>query len=243
MTTPPRQSLSHAAQAFLVGLVDTLGADFESVEFLSTFVARSVVLLEFSSAALLLPDSHGVLEVAAHSQEPARNLSHIEIASGEGPCIDAHRTGLACWYSVDPALAERWPDLADAARRAHITTVLVVPMRHRREVIGVLTLLGDRHTRPGADTLQLAQSLAEAATIGLLNLRTLRQHEQTATHLQAALTSRVLIEQAKGILAERLGVGVGEAFALLRGHARAHNRNLHTVAQEIIDGQVQITKH
>ncbi len=242
MTTPPSNALSQDVRAFLMGLVDTLGTDFDVEGFLTTFVARSVVLLGMNSAALLLAEKPGTLKVAAHSGEPARIQSILEVTCREGPSIDAHRTGQARWHTVGPALTQRWPHLAAAARRAGITAVLVVPMRRQERVIGVLTLLADRPIPSSADTLTLARSVAEAATIGLLNLRTVARHEHTATQLQTALATRIVIEQAKGMVAGRLGVTVADAFALLRDHARAHNRDLHALAQEVIDGRTQITR-
>ncbi|PWU59160.1 transcriptional regulator, partial [Micromonospora globispora] len=136
--------------------------------------------------------------------------------------------------------AGRWPRFSAAAAEVGFAAVHALPMRLRSEVIGALNLFD---TQPGAldqGKLRIGQALADVATIGLLQHRAIHRRDILTEQLQTALNSRVLIEQAKGVLAERLQVEVGEAFVLLRNGARSHNRRLSDLAQAIIDGSEQL---
>ena len=193
-----------------------------------------------TSVGLLLADGRGALELAAYSGEPARLLGDLEVVYTKGPSTECYRTGRPARYSTRSPLAVQWPELTHAAEETGITTLHAIPMRRREGEDAVLTLVTGEHDRPRTGTLRLAWSLADAATIGLLNQRTVRRHEHLSAQLQTALTSRIPIEQAKGVLAGRLGITVSEAFTLLRGHAPAHNVELHSVAEAVINGDVSI---
>jgi hypothetical protein len=137
-------------------------------------------------------------------------------------------------------VAGRWPRFTAAAAEVGFAAVHALPMRLRSEVIGALNFFD---TSPGAldqGKLRIGQALADVATIGLLQQRALHRSGVVTEQLQSALNSRVLIEQAKGILAERLHLDVADAFALLRGGARNHNRRLSDLARAIIEGTEQI---
>ncbi|WP_203700603.1 GAF and ANTAR domain-containing protein [Asanoa iriomotensis] len=224
---------------FLVELVDTVDGNFD--EFLSAFVAGCVAVLDVTAVGVLLADRDGRLEAAAHEGEPAGLLAGIELADGDGPGVVCHAAGVPASYPTNSALAVRWPGLARAADQAGIAALYTLPMRRRDRTVGVLTLLGNREYHLRDDTLQLAQALTEAATVGLLNQRTIQQHRRTATQLRTALSSRIVIEQAKGVLAGRLRITVDAAFVLLRAHARSNNRNLHEVAAEVAKGDLTIS--
>ncbi|GHJ43283.1 transcriptional regulator [Catellatospora sp. TT07R-123] len=238
----PTATATRESHTFLIALMDTLGADFDVAVFVRTFVTGCVAMLDVGSAGLLLADQVGTLELAASSAGPAELVGRFETAHGTGPSIECHRTGLPVSCPAVSDLAIRWPSLADVVRTTGTTTLHAVPMRGHDDTIGALTLLSSGRN-PSTETLQLARSLAEAATIGLLNQRTIRHHENTSAQLQAALTSRILIEQAKGILAGRLGITMDEAFSLLRGHARSNNSKLHVVAQRVLSGGMSIPGH
>src|SRR4029453_3421720 len=140
----------------------------------------------------------------------------------------------------DLATAGRWPRFAAAAAEVGFASVHAVPMRLRAEVIGALNLFD---TEPGAldeGKLRIGQALADVATIGLLQQRAIHRRDTLTEQLQTALNSRVLIEQAKGVLAERLHLDMAEAFTLLPSGARSHNRRLSDLAQAIVDGTEQI---
>src|SRR5580700_1650667 len=209
-----------------VDLADTLVADFDVVDFLHLLADRSVALLAASAAGVVLADPRGQLRVAAASSEAAELVELFQIQNDEGPCLDCFRTGRPVSATGLAVLGERWPGFA---------AVEALPMRLRDQVIGALNLF---RAGPGpfdpAD-LRIAQALADVATIGLLQERSLRRSETMAEQLQAALNSRVIIEQAKGKLAERLGTDMDEAFRLLRDHARNTNQRLTDVARNFVD--------
>jgi len=216
-----------------VELADTLVADFDVIDFLQMVAARCVELVEVTATGVVLADSSGALITVAASDERARLLELLEVQNGEGPCRDCYRLAEAV-VNVDLESArERWPQFAPQAIRGGFRSANALPLRLRSQVIGALTLFDASLEGLGADRLRLAQALADAATIGILQQRSVRQNEVVARQLQAALTSRIVIEQAKGVLAERLRVGVDEAFAVLRGGARSRNMLLSDVAREV----------
>jgi hypothetical protein len=135
---------------------------------------------------------------------------------------------------------QRWPVFAEEARRTGFASVHALPMRLRNDVIGALNLFDTQPATLTEETLALAQALADVATIGLLQERVIRRGEVLAEQLQGALNSRILIEQAKGVIAERRGTNVGEAFTLLRRAARDRNRRLSDLANDIVDGSARL---
>jgi len=227
----------------LVELADTLVAGFDLMEFLQTLAERCVELLEVDAAGLLLADSTGMLRLVAASTEQARVAELFQIQNEEGPCLDCHRTGqvvIISDVSTEEAVA-RWPRFAVAARQMGFAGVHAIPMRLRDQVIGTLNLF--RGTANGLDpaVARAARALVDVATIGILQERAVHQQELVAGQLQVALNSRIVIEQAKGILAERLQMSPDEAFVLLRRYARDHNHPLTQLAGDVIRGTAPIT--
>jgi ANTAR domain/GAF domain len=216
-----------------VELADTLVADFDVIDFLQVVVGRCVELLDVAAAGLVLADASGSLVTVAASDERARLLELFEIQNDEGPCRDCYQRGAAV-VNVDLGRAvELWPRFAPQAITAGFGSANALPMRLRNQVIGSLNLF---HAPPGglaSDQLRLAQALADAATIGILQQRTIRHGEVVAGQLQAALNSRIVIEQAKGVLAERLQISTDDAFGVLRAAARSRNRLLSELAGEV----------
>lgn len=158
------------------------------------------------------------------------------LQSDDGPCLQGYRTGEPLVnVSVDEA-AVRWPLFAARVRAAGFGTVHALPLRLRRTVIGALNLFGTSARALTDDEAALAQAMADAATIGILQQRAVQRGEQVSAQLQGALTSRVLIEQAKGVLAERRRIPVNEAFAVLRGYARDHTLLLSDLAGAVVKG-------
>jgi hypothetical protein len=220
-------------------LADTLGTDFDSATFLNDFVSGCVVVLGVDSVGLLL-EGRPALDAAAFSGEPARLLGHLEVAHGDGPGTECYRTGRAVRHSFLAPAVNRWPQLTDVGRAAGVAALHAIPMRRREQTIGALTLVSGDGADPSRHGLEYARLLADAATIGLLTHRVIQRHENTSAQLQTALTSRIAIEQAKGVLAGRLGITVDEAFELLRRHARSRNLKLHQAAAAVIDGDPSI---
>ncbi|MEO7195656.1 MAG: GAF and ANTAR domain-containing protein, partial [Pseudonocardiaceae bacterium] len=210
--------------------------EFDLVEFLHLLVDRCVELLEVSAAGLLLGDSHDQLRVMASSAEDIHLLELFQLQNNDGPCLDCYRTGEPVSHPDLSVAADRWPLFAPVATESGFRTVHALPMRLRSRVIGALNLF---HTDPNAlapEVTRIGQALADVATIGLIQERALHHHDTLVDQLQTALDSRVLIEQAKGVLAERHHIDPGNAFTLLRNHARHHGQRLTELATAVIDG-------
>jgi GAF domain-containing protein len=222
-----------------VEMADTLVDDFDVIDFLHVMTERCVQLLGVSAAGLLLTDGRDTLQVVAASSERTRLLELFQLQADQGPCVECFRTGQPVSVA-DLRSAGRWPRFTAAAAEVGFTAVHAVPMRLRTEVIGALNFFDVNPGALGADKLRIGQALADVATIGLLQQRAIHRRDVLTEQLQTALNSRVLIEQAKGVLAERLHVDVADAFTLLRNGARSHNRRLSDLAQAIVDGSEQI---
>jgi GAF domain-containing protein len=223
-----------------VEMADTLVGDFDVIEVLHLLTERCVRLLGVSAAGLLLTDQQDNLQVVAASSERTRLLELFQLQTNQGPSLECFRTGRPVSV-VDLPAADRWPRFTAAAAEVGFAAVHALPMRLRSEVIGALNLFD---THPGAldeGKLRIGQALADVATIGLLQQRAIHRRDILTEQLQEALDSRILIEQAKGVLAERLKVDVGSAFALMRDGARSHNRRLTDLARAIVDGTEHLT--
>jgi transcriptional regulator with GAF, ATPase, and Fis domain len=218
-----------------VDLADTMVADFDVIDFLHLLTDRSVALLAASAAGVVLADPRGELQVAAASSEAAGLVELFQIQNDQGPCLDCFRTGRPVTAADLTGPGQRWPRFAAAATQAGFRAVEALPMRLRDEVIGALNLFRARPGPLDPAELRIGQALADVATIGLLQERNVRRGETVAEQLQAALTSRIIIEQAKGKLAERLSLDMDQAFALLREYARNSNHRLTDVARDFID--------
>jgi transcriptional regulator with GAF, ATPase, and Fis domain len=219
-----------------VELADTMVADFDVIDFLHLLTDRSVALLAASAAGVVLADPRGELRLAAASSEEAGLLELFQLQNDQGPCLECFRTGRPVTAADLAGPAPRWPRFAAAAVQAGFATVEALPMRLRDQTIGALNLF---RAEPGpldpAD-LRIGQALADVATIGLLQERNVRRRETVAEQLQAALNSRVIIEQAKGKLAERLSIDMDRAFTMLRDYARSSNQRLTNVARDFVNG-------
>jgi GAF domain-containing protein len=225
------------AQVF-VELADTLVEEFDVVDFLQTLTERAVELSDADSAGLMLDNQRGRLQVVAYTDEPTRLLELLELQNDEGPCLDCFSTGQSL-FNVDLARSGgRWPAFAQAASEAGFVMVHAVPMRLRRQVIGALNLFARARRQLSAEQLAVVQGLADVATIGLLHERAMRDQVVLAEQLQTALHSRILIEQAKGVLSARAGIDVSGAFQLMRTYARRSGESLTTVADAVVAGSM-----
>jgi transcriptional regulator with GAF, ATPase, and Fis domain len=218
-----------------VGLADTMVADFDVIDFLHMLTDRSVALLAASAAGVVLADPRGELRVAAASSEAAGLVELFQIQNDQGPCLDCFRTGRPVTAADLADADQRWPRFAAAAVQAGFRTVEALPMRLRDQVVGALNLFRAAPSPFAAADLRIGQALADVATIGLLQERSLRRTEILAEQLQGALNSRVIIEQAKGKLAERRTIDMEDAFRLLRDYARNSNQHLTDVARNFVD--------
>jgi GAF domain-containing protein len=225
----------HLLSDTFVELTDTMVADFDIIDFLHVLTSRSVELLNVSAAGLLLADPRGELRVVAASSEAARLLELFQLQSDQGPCLDCFRSGHPVAVT-DLSADQRWPQFTAAAGQAGFSAMQALPMRLRDQVIGALNLFRVAAGAFDAEVVHIGQALADVATISLLHERSMRRTDTLNEQLQTALNSRVVIEQAKGKLAERLGIDVDQAFALLRDQARHHNQRLSDLARDFVDG-------
>lgn len=218
-----------------VTLADTLVAGHDLVELMHHLVDVCAELLDAAAAGLVLADGHGQLDVLASTSERTELLEILQIRTGRGPCWDCVSTGSV--QSITDVMGEmqRWPEFAPLALGQGFRSVHAVPLRLRAKTFGALNLF---RTTPGelaeADR-RVAQALADVATIGVLQERSARESAELNLQLERAMASRVVIEQAKGVLAQFGGLDMDQALAELRGHARRHRIALTELAQGVVD--------
>ena len=233
----PREAM--LARTF-VDLADTLVADFDVVELLTLLTDRCVEVLDVGAAGLMLVAPEGDLRVMASSSDTMRVLELFELQAQEGPCLDAYRTGRPVLNQDLSTANDRWPRFAAEALAAGFQSVQALPMRLRGAVIGALNLFHvDAGPMRQAD-VEAAQALADVATIGVLQHSAALEAQVLNDQLNHALNSRIVIEQAKGMVAERRNLDMEEAFSALRKYARNHNFRLADVARGVIDGSVAV---
>jgi GAF domain-containing protein len=220
----------------LVGLTDTLVADYDVIDFMQTLAERSVELLDVSGAGIMLADGDGELLHVACSSEQMRLVELLELQLEEGPCFDAFRDQTAVRSDTAQDAARRWPRFAPHAHDGGFVAVSAVPLRLRGQAVGALNLFSSRAGALDDDDLAVAQAMADIATIGILQARLIRDQSVLTAQLETALQSRVLIEQAKGIVAERDRISVDDAFLQIRRFSRNTNRLLSDTARGIVDG-------
>lgn len=230
MTALPSEKV---AEAF-VEFADTLVEEFDLIEFLQMVTMRASELVGFAASGLLLADPQGTLQFMAASDERAEMLELFQVQSHEGPCQDCFREGVAVINADLENAADRWPNFAPRATAAGFASVHAFPLRLRREVIGALNLFGTTVGVMDPADARTMQALADVATIGLLQERAVRRGELLTEQLQGALNSRVVIEQAKGALAQMHGCSVDEAFDMLRGYCRNNRLGLSDVARGLV---------
>jgi GAF domain-containing protein len=222
------------AQVF-IELADTLVADFDLVDFLSRLAEKTVELLDVDAVGLMLTDDDGVLHVMASSDDQAELLELFELHHDQGPCPECFRTGTPV-VNVD---LSSWPEFAAAAAVGGYVSAHALPLRLRGQVIGVMNLFRSCPAPLTEADAALGQALSDIATIGLLHERELRGHQLLTEQLQRALSSRVVIEQAKGMLAERTGLTLPDAFTAMRSYARRSACGLTSVAAGVLDGTLR----
>jgi GAF domain-containing protein len=218
-----------------VEVADTLVDEFDVIEFLEMVTNHSMALVDGHATGLLLADQDGNLQLMAASSESAEMLELFQIQALEGPCHDCYREGGPVVNADLREAAERWPRFAPHAVRAGYRSVHAFPLRLRKQVIGALNLFGVEVGDMSTEDARLVQAVADVATIGLLQERAIRRGEVLAEQLQGALDSRIVLEQAKGALAQIHQMTPDTAFALLRGYCRRNHLRLSEVAAIVIE--------
>ena len=237
MATMPREQRINAA---FVTLADTLIADYDVIDMLHTLVDVCRSLLDVDAGGLLLADENAELQLVASTSEQVGLVEILQLDAGIGPCVDCYRTGLAVSVSDIEAERGRWPEFSAAAHSQGFRAVHATPLRLRGQVLGAMNLFSSTFGALNAPDAAVAQALADVATISILQERSARETTIVTEQLQRALESRVLIEQAKGVLAAMGMTDVDEAFVALRNHARRNNLSLRFVAEGVVNGTIDV---
>ena len=231
MTTVSAERLA----VIFVEVADTLIDEFDLLDFLHMLAGRVAGLVDGAAVGLMLADQRGRLEFVAGSNENVRLVELFQMQNQEGPCFEAYRFGQPI-INVDlRAATGRWPRFAPRAVAGGFLAVHAFPLRLRDQVIGALNVfLDNADNRFGPTDTAIVQALADVAAIGLLQERAIRRGEALTEQLQGALNSRIVIEQAKGAVAQAQGISVDQAFDVIRAYARRHNRRLTDVAHAVV---------
>ena len=222
------------------GLADTLVDGYDIVDLLQLLVDSCRDLLDTTAAAILLADGRGQLDVMASTSEASRLVEVIQLSAEAGPCVECFRTGEVVSL---PDIAEspaEWSRFRESALALGFTSVHAVPMRLRDNTIGTLNLLRDRTGELDEQDRIAARAFADVATIGILHERSLRETALLAEQLQGALSSRIVIEQAKGVVAYTNGVTIEQAFDMIRRYARSHQIGISQVAARLVDQSLRL---
>lgn len=230
-------AMEELAEIF-VETADTLVDEFDVIEFLQLITVRAARMSRATAAGMVLANPNGNLQFVAASEESVQLLEVLALHSEQGPCQDCFRTGTPVINTDLTETSNRWPAFATAATQAGYRSVHVLPMRHRANVIGALSLFSPDTQRLDAADVRIIQALADVATIGILQERAISAGTLLAEQLQNALTSRISIEQAKGMLSRIHHVSVDTAFDLMRTYARGHRLRLSEVALAVVTDPV-----
>lgn len=225
--------------ATFVRLADTLTDDYDVVDFVAMFSQEGVRLLDNDAAGVMLASSTGELRILAATDETARRVEQLQLDTGEGPTLDAFRTGETLDIVDLADSTAQWPRFAPGAVEKGFRAMSAIPMVVRGDRIGVLNLFNREPCVVPPAMLALAEGLATIAGIGILSARKMRHRRAVTEQLQRALDSRVVLEQAKGKVSQCLGMHVDDAFTILRGHARARRTHLSDVARDVVAGRIE----
>jgi len=222
----------------LIELADSLFDDFDPVDLLSLLATRCVDLLDVTTAGVMLVAPEGDLRCVASSSDSMRTMELFELQIKEGPCLDSFRLNERIIAENPETLKLRWPRFGYRAVRSGYKSAYAFPMRLREQHVGSLNIFRSKEGPASSEDLLAAQAFADMASITLLHQRFSFEARVLNGQLTNALTSRAILEQAKGILVGRRGLNIDEAFTWMRHHARNNNVKLAVVAQEIIDGRL-----
>jgi len=225
-----------------VEVADTLVDEFDLIDFLHNLADHAVSVSGAASAGLLLADQGGTLHFMAASSEGARHLELFQLQHAEGPCLDCFRTHEPIIATDIRQETHRWPEFAPRAIESGIHTVHAFPMRLRDRVIGALNVFGEEPLPLGPSDVKVVQAMADVATIAILQERAISSAEVLTEQLQGALNSRIVIEQAKGVISRDHGVTVEAAFAVLRTHARNSHVRLVDLALDVVNGKAAVPR-
>ncbi|HEX7589395.1 MAG TPA: GAF and ANTAR domain-containing protein, partial [Demequinaceae bacterium] len=226
--------------AAFVAVADTLTTDFDVVDLLHTLVQECVEILGMKAGGLMLADGAGELHLMTSTSEAAAFVEVMQLAAASGPCIDCFTGGVAVSVSDIEDPDSHWPEFASASLAQGFHSALATPMKLRGRIIGTMNLFGATTGKVSARNAAVAQALADVATIGILQERLIHEGHLVEEQLHNALDSRIMIEQAKGVLAHSLSLSMDDAFGLLRKYARDGNLTIRSVAQRVSDRELAV---
>jgi transcriptional regulator with GAF, ATPase, and Fis domain len=233
MADPVRSSRESSVTAAFIAIADNLVGEFDLADLLGGLVADCTRLLDIEDAGLLLADSTGMLQVVAATSEQLRGLEQLELDSHEGPCVECFDRGAPVEVADLREMPVRWPTFAAAAQSAGYRSVHALPLRVLDHTLGCLGLFARSTGTLGADDFKLAQALAHTSSITLIVHEAMDTQERVTSQLQTALSSRVVLEQAKGVISESGELDMDGAFEVLRRYSRNHNMKLTALAQAV----------
>ncbi|MEU7141717.1 GAF and ANTAR domain-containing protein [Nocardia sp. NPDC046473] len=225
-----------------VQLADSLVEDYEPVDVVQELLDRAVDLLPVDTAAVLLAGQDGELKVLASTSEATRWLELLQIQAQDGPCVQSYRSSERVIVEDLEGARDRWPAFAKQALLDGFRSVYALPLRLRMDRVGALNLFSAGEEQLTEDDLLVGQALADIASIAILQARLLADHKTVNGQLQSALQSRIVIEQAKGMLAAHGDLDPEAAFDALRGYARHTRGRLPELARAVVDRSIDPSK-
>ena len=235
MSTIPRETWLGAV---FVSLADVEAPGAAAIDALHQLALAAQTIEGVTEAGVILADDRGELEVMATSSPRADMLEVLQLAEAQGPCVDCYRAGEIVRVDDLAATGDKWPVFQRSAKVLGIRSVLAVPLRLRGETIGAVNLFSAEVAAISDHDVALAQALADVATIGILQSRAAGKNEELQNQLKSALDSRVLIEQAKGVISGAHEITVEQAFDRLRDHARSNNMRLLETARLVVSREL-----
>ncbi|QKJ18861.1 GAF and ANTAR domain-containing protein [Microbacterium hominis] len=230
----------HQLLGTFVTLADSLVDDFDVVDVLQRLVDDCISLFDASAAGILLLSPSNELEVIVSTSERSELVELMQLRVGAGPCVEAATTGEVVSVEDIDQIAHRWPTFAADARASGFSAIHAIPLRLRDSTLGSLNLFREESGALDAADAASARALADIATISILQQRRVEESELAQAQLQRALDSRVIIEQAKGYLAQRQDIDMDEAFSRIRNHARSTQTRISVVAADVVAGRLAL---
>jgi len=221
-------------------LADTLVADYDVVDLLQNLVDLSSRFLGATASGVMLADEHGELDVIASTSEASRLVEVMQLSAYAGPCIESFETGAVVSVADIEQVPDRWQAFRDRALEQGFAAIDAIPLRLRAQTIGTLNLFRAATGDLPEDDLVAAQAFADVATIGILHQRSLAESDAIRQQLQFALNSRIIVEQAKGVVAQTRAVPIDQAFTLIRDYARRNQKGISQVASDIVERRLRL---
>lgn len=234
---PSREARLNTA---LIAAADTLITDFDVLELLHTLVERCTSIIDIDAGGLMLVDGNGQLQLMTSTSTTADLVEIVQLNADRGPCIDCFTTGTAVSVPNIQHTDGRWPEFQKAAMQNGFFSAHATPLKLHGRVIGTMNLFANKRGALTEHDVAVAQALSDVVTIGILQEQVVRDGNILAAQLNRALDSRILMEQAKGIVSQTVSLTMDQAFAAIRTHARNNNLTIRAVAAGINDRTISI---